>query len=380
VIEYQHIATAHKTSTSAAVEVVNVSKKFGSSLAVNKINLNIEEGEFFSFLGPSGCGKTTLLRMIAGFENPTEGKVLIAGTDMSGVPPHKRPVNMVFQNYALFPHLTIGQNVAFGLKSNRKFNQAEVGQRVKESLELVRLSQLIDRFPSQLSGGQQQRAALARAVINNPAVLLLDEPLSALDPQIREEMQVELARLQKRLNMTFIMVTHDQDEALALSSRVAVFCQGNLEQVGTPEQIFEHPATTFVAKFIGQTNLLPGEIVECATDTYCISIGLGTVLTVPAQPSGLSAGAETIVWVKPHGIQLLAEGNNPSRQTNELDVLISGRMYQGTTTEYLARLQDGIELRVSCLNSAHHRTSVFEIGDKVRAYIPPDACALITQK
>lgn len=377
-IEYQNIAMADQPSTLAAVEVVNVTKKFGTSLAANNITLRIEKGEFFSFLGPSGCGKTTLLRMIAGFETPTDGSVLIAGSDMRGVPPHKRPVNMVFQNYALFPHLTIGQNVAFGLKSHRKYNDSEIGQRVKEALELVRLDQLIDRFPSQLSGGQQQRAALARAVINNPAVLLLDEPLSALDPQIREEMQIELSRLQKRLNITFVMVTHDQAEALAMSSRVAVFCQGNLEQVGTPEEIFEHPSTTFVAKFIGQTNLLPGEIVECKPDAYCVSVCSGAVLNVPAQPPGLSVGTSTILWVKPHGIQLIEEGSHLSEAvSNELLVSISGRMYQGTTTEYLARMTDGTELRVSCVNSAHNRSPLFEIGDQVRACIPPDACALM---
>ncbi|MBI2810500.1 MAG: ABC transporter ATP-binding protein [Candidatus Melainabacteria bacterium] len=286
-IEIQNTATAKKTSTNA-VEVINVTKKFGNSVAANQINLSIEEGEFFSFLGPSGCGKTTLL--------------------------------------------------------------------------------------------QQQRVALARAVINNPSVLLLDEPLSALDPQIREEMQVELARLQKRLNMTFIMVTHDQNEALALSSRVAVFCQGNLEQVGTPEQIFEHPATTFVAKFIGQTNLLPGLVVDYLDDAYCISIcSEAAVLKVPARLSGLSVGSETIVWVKPHGIQLFNHDSAPLAVAgNVLEGAISGRMYQGTTTEYLVRLQDGSELRVSVLNSANYRTPMFEIGANVLAYIPPDSCALIT--
>ena len=292
-----------KTVASTAVDVINVSKTFGSNSAVNNINLAVEEGEFFSFLGPSGCGKTTLLRMIAGFETPTEGRISIAGVDMKGVPPHKRSINMVFQNYALFPHLTIAENVAFGLKSKRTFSSSEIEKRVTESIELVRLGQLKDRLPSQLSGGQQQRAALARAVVNNPSVLLLDEPLSALDPQIREEMQIELARLQKRLGMTFIMVTHDQNEALALSNRIAVFRQGNLEQVATPEVIYKSPETLFVAKFIGQTNVIEGEIVDYLENLYRVSVGSGMELRAVIKEPRLERGAKVALLIKPHSIR-----------------------------------------------------------------------------
>jgi spermidine/putrescine transport system ATP-binding protein len=376
VLEPVTIATADSVSRRAAVEVRNITKRFGNSLAANQINLSIEEGEFFSFLGPSGCGKTTLLRMIAGFETPTEGEVLIAGKDMRGVPPHKRPVNMVFQNYALFPHLTIGENVAFGLRSHKKYSHTEIEQKVKAALDLVRLGTFIDRLPSQLSGGQQQRAALARAVVNDPSVLLLDEPLSALDPQIREEMQVELARLQQRLKMTFIMVTHDQNEALALSSRIAVFCQGNLEQLGTPEQIFERPSTKFVAKFIGQTNLLPGKISECSANGFEVELFPGATLSLAAQPEqSLSPGSEVTVWVKPHGLELVESNESPAN--NHLNVTIVSRMYQGTTTEYLAKLQDGIELRISCLNSASLPSKLYDVGDNLLVFIPPNACSLI---
>ncbi len=256
-----------------AIQAIEISKRFGTTQAVRTLNLDVEESEFFSLLGPSGCGKTTLLRMIAGFETPSTGELFVGGKNVLGVPPHKRPVNMVFQSYALFPHLTVFENVAFGLKSGPKITSDELTARVGEALNLVRLSHLAERFPSQLSGGQQQRVALARAVVNRPMVLLLDEPLSALDPQIREEMQSELARLQRELNMTFVMVTHDQDEALALSSRIAVFYNGNLEQVGTPKEVYERPATPFVARFIGNTNLIEGTLLSSDSSSAKVQLG-----------------------------------------------------------------------------------------------------------
>ncbi|CAN5677022.1 ABC transporter ATP-binding protein [soil metagenome] len=357
-----------------AVEVVNVSKSFGATNAVSDINLTIEEGEFFSFLGPSGCGKTTLLRMIAGFENPTEGRISIAGAEMNGVPPHKRPVNMVFQNYALFPHLTLGENVAFGLKSARKFSAIEIGQKVKDALELVRLGQFIDRLPSQISGGQQQRAALARAVVNNPSVLLLDEPLSALDPQIREEMQIELARLQQRLKITFIMVTHDQNEALALSSRIAVFRQGHLEQVASPADIYNFPKTLFVAQFVGQTNVLEGEVVEAVNRYYRVNCN---DIEIFASSDGhpFAPGARVALLIKPHSIRFAEDGESQNFNIFEAEIL--NKSFQGTNTEYLLGIDKKIELRASRSNAGvsivHHQAS----GSRVKICIVPSSIGLL---
>ncbi len=372
----QTIQSVSKNSTGkCAVEISNVSKKFGNNLALNNINLTIEEGEFFSFLGPSGCGKTTLLRMIAGFEQPTEGSISIDGVNVVAVPPHKRPVNMVFQNYALFPHLTIGENVAFGLKSKRNFSKEEIGRRVKESLELVRLSQFIDRLPSQISGGQQQRVALARAVVNNPNVLLLDEPLSALDPQIREEMQLELARLQKRLDMTFIMVTHDQNEALALSSRIAVFRQGNLEQVATPENIYKSPTTLFVAKFIGQTNVLDGEITDYVDHQYNISIPGGLELLATIKGERLPKGAKVAALIKPSAAQFVEADSTGTHSGKVFDVQILNKSFQGTSTEYLLSVC-GNELRLSATNAVSNINQQSS-EQNARIFISADACDVL---
>lgn len=374
-IDAQTMRSDAKNSTSNAVEVLNVSKKFGTNLAVNNINLVIEEGEFFSFLGPSGCGKTTLLRMIAGFEHPTEGAITISGVNMAAVPPHKRPVNMVFQNYALFPHLTIGENVAFGLRSKRKFSNVEIAQSVKDSLELVRLGQFIDRLPSQISGGQQQRVALARAVVNNPSVLLLDEPLSALDPQIREEMQIELARLQKRLGMTFIMVTHDQNEALALSSRIAVFRQGNLEQVATPQSIYKSPKTLFVAKFIGQTNVLEGEIVDYVGQSYKFVVPTGLELLAAINGERLPKGTKAAALVKPSAAHFVEANYLPVESGKVFDAQILNKSFQGTSTEYLVAIQ-GSELRLSSpnANSASHQQSNEQTA---KVFISAEACDVL---
>lgn len=242
------------------VELRNVFKFFNQEPAVHGIDLDVRQGEFFSILGPSGCGKTTTLRMIAGFETVDAGKLLIRGQSMANIPAYQRPVNTVFQSYALFKHLSVWDNIAFGLKL-KKLRRPEIESRVNDTLALVKMEGLRSRFPSQLSGGQQQRVALARALVNRPAVILLDEPLGALDLKLRKEMQFELANLHQELGLTFVMVTHDQEEALSLSDRIAVMNQGKVEQIGSPSEIYEHPQTTFVADFIGDTNLFAGEVV-----------------------------------------------------------------------------------------------------------------------
>jgi spermidine/putrescine transport system ATP-binding protein len=244
-----------RTMAGGEVQLVGLVKRFGDFPAVAGITLDMPSGEFFSLLGPSGCGKTTTLRMIAGFERPTEGQILLDGTDMAQTPPHKRDVNTVFQSYALFPHLSVEENVAFGLKY-QKVSKQEMRERVGRALELVQMSQFVGRRPSQLSGGQQQRVALARALILNPKVLLLDEPLGALDAKLRKRLQLELKALQEEVGITFVYVTHDQEEALTMSDRIAVMSQGRVEQVGPPKEIYEEPATAYVADFLGVSNLM----------------------------------------------------------------------------------------------------------------------------
>jgi spermidine/putrescine transport system ATP-binding protein len=253
-----------------AIELRDVVKRFGEIRAVDHVSLQIRDGEFFSLLGPSGCGKTTTLRMIAGFEYPTSGQVRIHGREMATTPPYQRPVNTVFQSYALFPHMTVTENVAFGLEMKR-IPKAEVGPRVQEALEMVRLGGFAGRHPRQMSGGQQQRVALARALVNRPEVLLLDEPLGALDQKLRKELQLELKSLQRRVGVTFIFVTHDQEEALTMSDRIAVMSLGKVLQVGTPTEIYERPTCKFVADFIGETNFIDGTVVENGGDYATIA-------------------------------------------------------------------------------------------------------------
>lgn len=352
-----------------AIQAIEISKRFGTTQAVRTLNLDVEESEFFSLLGPSGCGKTTLLRMIAGFETPTEGKLLVGGKDVLGVPPHKRPVNMVFQSYALFPHLTVFDNVAFGLKSGLKLKNDEIASRVSEALNLVRLSHLSQRYPSQLSGGQQQRVALARAIVNRPMVLLLDEPLSALDPQIREEMQSELARLQRELNMTFVMVTHDQDEALALSSRIAVFYNGNLEQVGTPKEVYERPETPFVARFIGNTNLLEGMLVSSDRNSAQVKLKDGREVVIEGDTAnGAKPGDRVLLSVKPQAVKLVSESQIGLPST------ILNRSYLGASTEYVVKSNLGTDLRAA---AATDHALAFGIGQSVFVEVDWKNCTLL---
>ncbi|MBU7585624.1 MAG: ABC transporter ATP-binding protein [Nostoc sp. TH1S01] len=326
------------------VELRNVFKFFKQEPAVHGIDLDVRKGEFFSILGPSGCGKTTTLRLIAGFETADAGKVLIQGQSMTNVPPYRRPVNTVFQSYALFNHLNVWDNIAFGLNL-KKLRKSEIESRVTEALQLVKMESLRSRFPNQLSGGQQQRVALARALVNHPAVVLLDEPLGALDLKLRKEMQVELSNLHQKLGLTFILVTHDQEEALSLSDRIAVMNQGKIEQIGTPSEIYERPQTAFVADFIGDTNLFSGEIAAVEAD--CIQVvtktGLKIIVTrYEDTPTELSQSV--VVSVRPEKIQLSIYP--PNLPTNCFEGRLVNVMYLGTHVTYVVELTNGININV----------------------------------
>jgi spermidine/putrescine transport system ATP-binding protein len=326
------------------VELRNVFKFFNQEPAVHGIDLDVKQGEFFSILGPSGCGKTTTLRLIAGFEIADAGKVLIQGQSMTNVPPYRRPVNTVFQSYALFNHLNIWDNIAFGLRL-KKIRKSEIEARVQEALKLVKMESLRSRFPNQLSGGQQQRVALARALVNRPTVVLLDEPLGALDLKLRKEMQVELSNLHKDLGLTFVMVTHDQEEALSLSDRIAVMNQGKIEQVGTPSQIYERPCTSFVADFIGDTNLFSGEIVAVDSSNVQISTKTGLSIVVSRAedtPSELSQAV--VVSVRPEKIQLSLYP--PNLPTNCFEGRLVNIMYLGTHVNYVVQLTNSTGINV----------------------------------
>jgi len=370
------------------IQAKDVTKKFGDNVALSNINLSIEEGEFFSFLGPSGCGKTTLLRIIAGFESLTSGSLLIDGQDVSKIPAHKRPVNMVFQNYALFPHLTIADNVGFGLVARGNKDKNDIRSKVTEALQLVRLEQFASRFPQQLSGGQQQRVALARAVINRPRVLLLDEPLSALDPQIREQMQEELKSLQRALNLTFIMVTHDQSEALAMSHRLAVFSAGRVEQIGHPRDVYEKPASVFVARFIGQTNLLEASVKQINRDSILVDCGCEILLRIP-YAGGVASGEavdvaksdakiqvddSVFLYVKPQAIRFVAtkdssfnrEAHEINDDINTFEAVIESASYQGHTTEYILKMKNDCRLRVVAADPERKNDGRFEKNVSVK--------------
>ncbi|MBI3244394.1 MAG: ABC transporter ATP-binding protein [Chloroflexi bacterium] len=351
-----------------AVELRNVSKIFGDRLgagravtAVHQINLAIRPGEFFTLLGPSGCGKTTTLRMIAGFEAVTSGDLLIQGQPMTDVPPNKRPVNTVFQNYALFPHLTVAENVAFGLVVKR-LPRAEREQRAEEALELVRLPGLGRRKPSQLSGGQQQRVALARALVNRPAVLLLDEPLGALDLKLRKEMQIELKRLQRQVGVTFIYVTHDQEEALTMSDRIAVMNLGQVLQMGDPVTIYEKPATRFVADFIGETNFLKGTVIHAAEGRAQMTIA-GETVSVSSNRQPLIQGQTVTLAVRPEKVSLA-----PLDEANALNGTVQEVIYIGTDTRYVVRLASGETVVARIQNANGSGSNEPRVGDAVKVY------------
>jgi spermidine/putrescine transport system ATP-binding protein len=351
-----------------AVELREVTKKFTSPegnpvLAVDNVTLHIRDGEFFSLLGPSGCGKTTSLRLIAGFEQPTTGAVVIASQVMGMTPPFQRPVNTVFQSYALFPHMTVAQNVAFGLEMKHA-PKDEIRRRVTESLAMVRLPGMEKRYPKQLSGGQQQRVALARALINRPHVLLLDEPLGALDLKLRKEMQLELKTLQREVSITFVYVTHDQEEALTMSDRIAVMNAGKALQVGTPTDIYERPNSRFVADFIGETNFLPGTIVAC--EGKSATVDCGGLQVVAEIERALAPGTQATVAVRPEKIRLVLEC--PPGVPNCFRARIANVVYVGTDTHFDLRLTTPIHFYQGLLTS--NETSEIRLRVRQQNLIP----------
>lgn len=324
---------------SEVIGLRGVSKSFGDFTAVHDANFGIEAGEFFSMLGPSGCGKTTILKMIAGFERPTTGKILLNGVDVSSVPPHKRNVNTVFQQYALFPHMSVADNVAFGLRA-KKTAEHDVTRRVQEMLEVVRLSDLAQRRPQQLSGGQQQRVALARALVNLPSALLLDEPLAALDLKLREAMQIELKRIQSEVGITFVFVTHDQGEALTMSDRIAVMNEGRVEQIGTPEEIYNSPSSLFVAGFIGSANLLPGVVKGRDGDFWVVELSAGVSVRAEA---GLDPeiGDRVSVMLRPERLRPVTE---QPVQGAGFKGTVTSVIFHGAWLRVQLRLADGTEV------------------------------------
>jgi spermidine/putrescine transport system ATP-binding protein len=330
--------------TDVDVRLVQVTKAFGDVLAVDHIDLEVQDGEFFSLLGPSGCGKTTTLRMIGGFEQPTSGHIELQGTDVTWLPPYRRNVNTVFQSYALFPHLTIFENVAFGLR--RKGTKGpEIKARVSEMLKLVELPGFERRKPNQISGGQAQRVALARALINRPAVLLLDEPLGALDLKLRKQMQVELKRIQDEVGITFVYVTHDQEEAMTMSDRIAVMSGGRFEQLGDPESLYEHPTTRFVAGFLGVSNLLPGEAVGVGNVYAIVRLADDSQVRVPSSLVG--SLRQLAVGIRPEKIRLTAsDGELPSEGANVLRGVIRDASYIGVSTQYIVEARGGTQVSV----------------------------------
>ena len=356
--------TPSEKDLAPSVRLERVTKRFGDLMAVRHLTLDIERGEFFTLLGPSGCGKTTTLRMIAGFEEPSEGRILLEGTDVAGLPAFKRPTNTVFQSYALFPHLSVEKNVAFGLE-RRGVSKADVRQRVGEELERVGLAAEARRKPRQLSGGQQQRVALARALVNRPAVLLLDEPLGALDLKLRKGLQVQLKQIQRDVGITFVYVTHDQEEALTMSDRIAVMNEGVVEQLEAPEDVYERPRTTFVAGFIGVSNLMPGKVVAGGSSARVLldsGLELGGF-----DGRGLDTGGRCHVVVRPEKLELHPVDDGTTDGRPSLEGTIESSLYLGTATQVVVRLPGEVSMTVLVPNADDAaRSRLPTAGDPVR--------------
>jgi putrescine transport system ATP-binding protein len=358
-----------------------VVKKFGSFRAVDRLSLDIKAGEFFALLGPSGCGKTTLLRMLAGFETPDEGRILLDGKDIAQVLPHQRPVNMMFQNYALFPHLSVRNNIAFGLK-RAGMARSEIDTRVAELIALVKLDGLEKRKPDQLSGGQKQRVALARSLARRPQVLLLDEPLAALDKKLRESTQLELMELQRRLGMTFIIVTHDQEEAMTVADRIGVMDAGRLEQVATPRELYEAPHSRWVAEFVGEVNIFDGQVESRESGRLVIATrdAGAIVVAAPRQP----ITKETVsVAIRPEKVKLSRRGPVSDAASvhsiNRLEGVVTDVGYLGGLTTYKVKLDAGAVVRSSMANTARLDVDAYSAGQRVVAWFTPDDCVVLEQ-
>ena len=359
-------------STQDMIILTNLRKQYGDFVAVENTTLNVKKGEFLTFLGSSGCGKTTTLRMIAGFEDPTEGSILIGGKHAEHLPPNKREVNTVFQNYALFPHLTIRENIAFGLKL-QKVKKAEIKERVENIIKLVKLEEHADKSPDQLSGGQKQRVAIARAIVNNPKVLLLDEPLGALDLKLRKEMQLELKQLQRELEISFIYVTHDQEEALTMSDRIVVMNKGRIEQVGTAHEIYERPQTKFVAQFIGETNLFEDvEILEKNGNDYVVAIGSEKVSTDSMKD--FKPGEKVHISIRPENMKL---SRTPMEGRESIAVTYDSNIYVGNISKFVVFTDQGRRLTASEFSED---AGTFNKGDKVYINWIPERAVMIRKQ
>lgn len=354
--------------TEAAVSLTGVTKHFGDVVAVSGIDLDVADGEFFSLLGPSGCGKTTTLRMIAGFEFPTAGSIQIHGKEIGLEPPNRRPVNTVFQSYALFPHMTVEENVAFGLQM-KKVASNDIADRVGRALDMVQLGQRSSAKPTQLSGGQQQRVALARALVNEPEVLLLDEPLGALDLKLRQAMQIELKELQERVGITFIYVTHDQEEALTMSDRIGVMSAGKLLQVGEPEEIYEYPTSRFVADFIGEINLLPAKVIDAGTVELLGGHRVGA-------STGVESGAEVTVAIRPERFELFDLDETIPDGSNRIGGTVARRTYYGDVFYYDVDTPAG---RIEAKEENRPGVEHYSHGDEVVVVWHPSAMAVVKE-
>lgn len=361
--------TTHVRAPEAVAEFVGASKRFGEVLAADRIDLRIRRGEFLSFLGPSGCGKTTALRMLAGFESPTEGEVLIDGRDVSAVPAHKRPVNMVFQHYALFPHMTVAQNVGYGLRQRRpRLPKREIELKVAKALATVRLADFGPRRIWEMSGGQQQRVALARAIVNEPKILLLDEPMAALDAKLRGEMQRELLELQRSLGITFVLVTHDQEEALAMSDRICIMGKGRIAQVGTPQELYDRPRSRYVADFVGKANIVSGQITGRQGGLAQAVLGNGVKVVLRDEPGDDRSTTE--IAVRPEALALAPRDSAVPAGTAVVPARVTHRTFLGDHTEYLLAADGLGQMQVNVPRQAERALGGHDVGALVHVLWP----------
>jgi len=374
------LPTQSSDSREIDIEFRGVTKRYDEVVAVDDVSLTVERGSFFSFLGPSGCGKTTSLRLIAGFDQPTEGDVFIGGASVVGIPPHKRPVNMVFQQYALFPHMDVSENIGYGLRQrDPKPAKQEIAKRVDETLEMVRLSGYGKRRAWELSGGQQQRVALARALINRPTCLLLDEPLAALDRKLRREMQIELQTLQRDVGITFILVTHDQEEALSMSDRICIMREGQIIQSGSPRELYDEPINRYVADFVGKTNFFSGEVVDVSDPDITVKSSSGQVF-VGAQPKGASplvSGSKACIAVRPEMISISTTAETINGNAIAIQGRVMNRIFLGEHSEYLIATEEFGDVLVLSPKSIESMNRSYAPGDNISISWRPEAVLVL---